>query len=56
MTKHYVSGEIDGYDVEGKGETWEDALRAYAQDCNDAAGRFQAHRLADLAAGNEQRP
>lgn len=38
---HYVSGTIDSYDVEGKGASLADALRAYAADCRASASTYQ---------------
>lgn len=38
---HYVSGTIDSHDVEGKGASLADALRAYAADCRASASTYQ---------------
>lgn len=36
-----ISGDVDCYDVEGKGPTWPEALAAYAADCRRAASSYQ---------------
>lgn len=64
-----IQGRIHDYDTDGKGETWDDALTAYAADCRRAASNYQqlvealldeAHRadkmraaISELAEGEE---
>lgn len=49
MTRGYVSGEVESYDVEGKGDGWPEAFRAYAADCRKGAATWR-----ELAAALER--
>lgn len=41
MDTYRLTAIIDGYDVEGVGETWDEMLAAFALDCRKAADGYR---------------